>query len=153
MIYTSLIDVLQRGLTATEAFIASIGIMGIISLAFTIIKVIYDAKKNKLSKAELEAKLNQALLETEAKYKGEIDTLNKELKTTKEQFINITLELCKKENIDINVVKEIGTMINEIAISEDKQETINEIVEVKETELKEKLTKQENVNNILNDIL
>lgn len=136
--------------SAIEAFVGSVGVMGILSLFLSIFYDVYIGKKYKKEKAEIIASNQKEINDFKAKYEVELNALKTNLTKSLDGICNMLLIELKKSGFDmetINAVIDIykKTITNEI-LDTDK------LIADKEEEIAQEQSTQEEVNENINKI-
>lgn len=136
--------------SAVEAFVASVGVMGIISILASIFFNVYRGKKTNKAIEEVK-KENQAIIdEFKQKYAVEIEALKKGLTESVDNICNMLLLELKKSGYDMETINAVIDIYKKTA----KGELLDtdKLQEEKAKEIEEEKTTQEAVSENLKNI-
>lgn len=136
--------------SAVEAFVGGVGIMGILSIFGSIFFNVYRGKKTNAKIEETEAKNNALIDDFINKYEKEIEKLNKGLTSSVDNICNMLLLELKKSGYDMETINAVIELYKKTA----KEELLDtdKLQEEKQAEIDEAQTTQEEVNERINNI-
>lgn len=144
--------------SAIEAFVGSVGLMGVISIFASIFYNTYKGKKTKKEIESVKAE-NKALLDAFIQeHNAELEALKKALTSDLDSISNMILIEATKSGIDLDKTKQIIDLYKKVAKDEilDTEKIEAEKVEQVEAEQTTQESVNENLNNIdsiINDLV
>jgi len=149
-----MIDLLKQFLggsaSAVEAFVASVGVMGILSIVISIFYNTYRGKKTNKALEEVK-KENQILIdEFKEKYATEIEALKKGLTSSVDNICNMLLLELKKSGYDMETINAVIDIYKKTA--KDELLDTDKLLEEKEAEIQEEQTTQQAVDETIKNI-
>lgn len=136
--------------SAVEAFVGSVGLMGVISIFASIFFNVYKGKKDKKEKEEIKREIQELINAFISKYNNEIEALNKALTDSMDNVCNMLLLELKKSGFDMETINAVIDLYKKTA----KQELLDtdKLLEEKTIELEKEQTNQEAVNENIKNI-
>ena len=139
-----------NSMTAVEAFVGSVGLMGIISIFASIFYNVYRGKKTNKALAEVKAENQKIIDEFKEKYAVEIEALKKGLTASVDNICNMLLLELKKSGYDMETINAVIDIYKKTA--KDELLDTDKLLEEKTQEIEEEKTTQEQVNENLKNI-
>ena len=139
-----------NSMTAVEAFVGSVGLMGIISIFASIFYNVYRGKKTNKALAEVKAENQKIIDEFKEKYAVEIEALKKGLTASVDNICNMLLLELKKSGYDMETINAVIDIYKKTA--KDELLDTDKLLEEKTKEIEEEKTTQEAVNENLKNI-
>ena len=136
--------------SAIEAFVGSVGVMGILSI---VISIFYNTYKGKKTQKEIESVKveNKALLDNFIQeHNEELKALKNALTSDLDNISNMILIEATKSGIDLDKTKQIIDLYKKVA--KDELLDTNKIEADKVEQIEQEQTQQESVNENLNNI-
>lgn len=139
-----------NSVSAVEAFVASVGLMGIVSIFASIFYNTYKGKKTKKEIESVKAENQEIINKFIEAHKQELDALKDNLTKNIDNICNMLLLELKKSGYDMETINAVIELYKKTA--KDELLDTDKLVEEKQEEIAQEQTTQEQVNENIKNI-